>query len=87
MNKNNILEQVSPETIYLHFLDLLDFPVKNISSPFAEDEHPSFKLYENGTFKCFSSGKQGDVFQFVADLKGLDSKTQFPERLSLLNLK
>ena len=79
MNKNNILDRVSPKTIYLHFLDLPDFPIKNIKSPFAEDEHPSFKLYENGTFKCFSSGKQGDVFQFVADLKGLDSKTQFPE--------
>lgn len=77
MNKNNILDCVSPETIYLHFLDLPDFPVKNISSPFTEDENPSFKLYKDGSFKCFASGKQGDVFQFVADLKGLDCKTQF----------
>lgn len=79
MNKNNILEQVSVEDIYLRFLGINTFPEKNISSPFSEDQNPSFKLYKDGKFKCFSSGKQGDVFQFVADLKGLDSKTQFTE--------
>lgn len=79
MNKSNILEQVSPADIYLHFLSLDTFPSKNISSPFSEDQNPSFKLYDNGDFKCFSTGKQGDVFQFVAELKGLDNKTQFNE--------
>lgn len=47
MNKNNILDCVSPETIYPHFLDLPDFPIKNISSPFTEDEHPSYS-FKNG---------------------------------------
>lgn len=59
------------------YLRLNDFPKGNISSPFTTDQKPSFKIYSNGTFKCNSSGKQGDVWQFVADVINKDCKTEF----------
>jgi DNA primase len=77
MDKNQILSVISPAQIYTKFLNLQEFPAGNIHSPFSADKNPSLKLYKNGTFKCFSSGKQGDVFQFVADLKNLDCKRDF----------
>ena len=83
LNKDTILLQCSCNDIYKKFLGLNEFPKNNISSPFSEDKKASFKLYPNGTFKCHSTGKQGDVFQFVAFLKNLDCKTQFTEVLQL----
>ena len=77
MDKNQILNVLSTAQIYCKFLNLQSFPDKNICSPFSNDKNPSFKLYKNGTFKCFSSGKQGDVFQLIADLNGLDCKQDF----------
>lgn len=81
MTKQDILDRISSTDIFLHYLHLPKFPLGNISSPFSEDKKPSFKLYRNGTFKCFSTGKQGDVWQFVADLQHLDCKRQFTEIL------
>lgn len=77
ISKDTILNNCNILDIYTKFLGLQSFPEKNISSPFSEDKKPSFKVYTNGTFKCNSSGKQGDVFQFVADLNQLDCKNQF----------
>lgn len=80
--KDIILSHTSQETIYTTFLGLTDFPNKNISSPFSEDKKPSFNLYKDNStikFKCHSTGKNGDVFQFVAELKNLDCKTNFLE--------
>lgn len=84
MNKDIILSNVSPNQIFSHFLNLSDIPKGNISSPFSKDENPSFRVYPNGSFKCFSSGKQGDVFQFVADLNQLDCKDQFEKVLNII---
>lgn len=84
MTKQQILEKVSPADIYLHYLKLQKFPAHNISSPFTEDKRPSFRVYKNGSYKCFSSGHQGDVFQFVADLKHIDCKTKFNEVLNTI---
>lgn len=84
MNKDNILNQISEQEIYLKFLQITEFPKGNISSPFSNDKNPSFKLYKNGTFKCHSSGKQGDVFQFVADLNQLDCKKDFNKVLAVI---
>ncbi len=84
LTKDTILNNISAEKIYLKFLQLSDFPRNNISSPFSKDKNPSFKLYSNGTFKCYSTRKHGDVFQFVADLKQLDCKTQFNEVLKTI---
>ncbi|MCA0349380.1 MAG: hypothetical protein LCH35_08980 [Bacteroidetes bacterium] len=78
--KDIILSQTTQEAIYTKFLGINDFPKKNISSPFSGDKNPSFNLYKENSivkFKCHSSTKQGDVWQFVADLEKLDCKTQF----------
>lgn len=82
ITKDIIFSQTTPENIYLKYLNLTSFPTGNISSPFSDDKKPSFALYKNGTFKCNSSTKQGDVFQFVAYMKQLDNKTQFNEVLN-----
>ncbi len=84
LSKDIILEHTNCNDIYKKFLGLNDFPTRNISSPFSDDKNPSFKVWKNGTFKCNSSGKQGDVWQFVADIKQLDSKTQFKEVLQII---
>lgn len=84
ISKDKILLQTNCNEIYKHYLGLTEFPKGNISSPFSPDKKPSFKLYNNGTFKCNSSGNQGDVFQFVADKKQLDCKTQFYEVLQTI---
>ena len=84
MDKNQILNVISEEQIYCKFLNIQSFPDKNICSPFSNDKNPSFKLYKNGTFKCFSTGKQGDVFQFVADLNDLDCKRDFRQVSELI---
>lgn len=84
MSKDKILLQTNCNEIYKHYLGLTEFPKGNVSSPFANDLSPSFKLYANGTFKCNSTGRQGDVWQLVAELKGLDCKTQFSEVLQIV---
>lgn len=81
ISKDVILNHTTVEDIYAKFLKHNDFLKGNISSPFTEDKKASFKIYKNGTFKCFSSGKQGDVFQFVAHSKDLNCKTQFNDVL------
>lgn len=85
MNKNTILNQITQVEIYQKFYGN-DFKVnEKISSPFTEDNNPSFKVFKNNTYKCFSTGKQGDCFQFVADIKNLDCKTQFNEVLEIIS--
>lgn len=82
--KDSIFQYTTPGNIYLKFLNLTELPKGNISSPFSEDKKASFRVYKNGTFKCFSTGKQGDAIQFVADLFKLDCKTQFPTILKTI---
>ena len=84
LTKDIILQQTNCNEIYIKFLGLVEFPKGNISSPFSKDEKPSFKVYTNGTFKCNSTGRQGDVWQFVADLKQLDCKAQFDQVLEIV---
>jgi predicted P-loop ATPase len=89
LTKDLLFRHTTAENIYLQFLGLSQLPKKNSSSPFSEDKNPSFNLYtHNGTlkFKCFSSGYQGNVFDFVGYLNGLDpqDKTQFKEILHLI---
>ncbi len=84
MTKNELLNQVSVVQIYKKFYSnyVIGF---NVSSPFSEDENPSCRFYKNESFKCYSSGKQGDVFQFVADLNGIDCKADFHKVLSIIS--
>lgn len=87
LTKDIILQHTTTENIYLKFLGLTDFPKGNISSPFSEDKKASFKLYPDGRFKCNSTGRQGDVWQLVAELNGLDCKLQFSEVLQIVAKK
>lgn len=84
-SKDSILNQISEAEIFLKYLKLSEFPKGNISSPFSEDNTPSFKLNKNNTFKCFSTGKQGDCFQLVADLNNLDCKNDFNKILDIIS--
>ncbi len=85
MNKNTILNQVTQVEIYQKFYGNNFKLNEKISSPFTDDKNPSFKVFKNNTYKCFSTGKQGDCFQFVADIKNLDCKTQFNEVLEIIS--
>lgn len=85
MDKDTILQHVTQVDIYNFYYGSDFTPYVKISSPFSEDKDPSFKVFKNGTFKCFSTGKQGDVWQFVADIKGLDCKTQFADILNIIS--
>lgn len=87
LNKDTVLSYISPIDITLKELGLQEIPDKNISSPFKEDKTPSFKIYPNGNFKCFCTGKNGDCFQLVAELNNLDCKKQFYNVLQLVATK
>ena len=84
LNKDNILSCISPIDITLNALGLTELPNKNISSPFTEDKNPSFKIFKNGNFYCFSTGKNGDCFQLVAELNKIDCKNDFKKVLELV---
>lgn len=78
ISKEELLQQINPQDIFLKFLGLNEIPRGNISSPFSQDKNPSFKIYpDTNTFKCFSTGNQGDAFQLVALLNNMDCKTNF----------
>ena len=87
MNKDTILQAISSEEIFLKFLKISEFPKGNISSPFTDDTKPSFVLYKNGSFKCHSTGNQGDCFQLVAYLKNIDCKSNFQAVLNEILLE
>ena len=80
-SQKEILKNFSEEDIFVAFLNLNDFKKRNIISPFYEDTNPSLSLYfdedNKPRFKCNGSGKQGDIWQFVADLNNIDCKNEF----------
>lgn len=82
IKKEDLLSVTSELRIMEHYTGATNF-VKNISSPFTEDKNPSFRVYPPSdkntcyTFKCHSSGRQGDCYQLVADLNNLDCKNDF----------
>ena len=42
-------------------------------SPFSQEKTPSFYVHpDRGFFKCFSSGKGGDLFSFVMEMENLE---------------
>ncbi|MEZ4854817.1 CHC2 zinc finger domain-containing protein, partial [Flavobacterium sp.] len=84
LNKDTLLNYISPIEITLKALKLNDLPKSNISSPFTEDKNPSFQVFKNGSFKCYSSEKSGDCFQLVAELNSLDCKKDFNKVLEIV---
>jgi len=84
ITKQQILDKVNVFDIYSYYLKVKDFKNK-LHSPFSEDSNASFKVYKNGTFKDFSSGYQGDVFQCIAYLEKIDCKRDFNKILHKIN--
>jgi DNA primase len=49
-----------------------------IHCPFHEDDRPSCSINtESKVFNCFACGEQGNVFDLIAGVEGLDPKSQF----------
>lgn len=84
LTKEILLSKASVQQIYEKFYSEY-VTGSNVSSPFSEDKKPSLRFYKNGTFKCHSSGHQGDVFQFVADLENIDCKQDFKKVLHIIS--
>lgn len=85
LSKSTILQQFTQTEIFLKFLNLSEVPKGNISSPFALDKVPSFRLYlKTNSFKCNSSGHQGDCFELVAQLNNLCSRYHFKKVLQII---
>lgn len=72
MDKDRILEHLSPQDIYGADLK------KNskgfvMRCPFHQDTAPSFQVYEdNKSFKCFGCGIGGSAFDFIMKRDGVD---------------
>jgi hypothetical protein len=80
--KKQLLERISEAEIFRHYVPgFSPTRKKNYTSPFSEsDKTPSLSIYRDGSiwkFKSQNTGHQGDVFQFVADIKNIDCKADF----------
>lgn len=84
-SKSAILGEVTEYEIISHYVpgfnDSILTSNRNILSVFnPQENNPSLSFYQGSkgiNFKCHSTGHQGDCFQLVADLKGLDNRSQF----------
>lgn len=87
--KVQLLNQISEVDIIRFYLPEFDPNHSgNYHSPFSEkDDKPSLHFYtQKGKlfFKSHNTGHQGDVFQFVADIKGIDAKADFTTLLAAI---
>lgn len=85
-----IFSATTEEKVIQHYFPEFDGKfTKKYSSPFAEkDDNPSLHFYQKSgkiMFKSHNTGHQGDVLQFVADLKKINCKTNMDEILQLIN--
>jgi len=58
-----------------------------IHSIYKKEKTPSLKLYPPDRFKCYATGKYGDVIQFYQDVKGVDFTTAIRELSNGLDVK
>lgn len=82
MTKLQLLQHITQEDIIKFYLPDFDpHKTDNYHSPFSfKDDKPSLSFYteeNNWKFKSHNTDNQGDVFQFVADLKKIDCKNDF----------
>lgn len=81
MQNNNTKETIKANVSITDLATKLGFTVKanKIKSIYNDqDKSPSLHLYnETNTFKCFSTGKGGDLFKFYADVQHLDNDKDF----------
>lgn len=69
LNKTNLLSVTSIEEIYRHYLDGKLVYNRAFSSPFRQDENPSFVINERSHYyKDFATGESGDIFSFVQQI-------------------
>ena len=54
----------------------------SLTCPFHEDKNPSFVVYPNNTFHCFSCARNGDAIDLIRELKNLS----FKAALNYLNI-
>lgn len=55
--------------------------------PFHEERHPSFWFNtKNGCFKCEGCGEKGNATDFLAKIKGIDTKEAYKELLELAGI-
>ncbi|MCK5741390.1 MAG: hypothetical protein KAH48_04170 [Chlorobi bacterium] len=75
LNKNEIKDKVDYKKFYSEMIPGIRFGTA-VSSPFREDKHPSFVVYENtGIWKDFATGDTGDIFNFVEKKLNLNFKS------------
>lgn len=70
-----IYSNVDQVSMFEYYLGYSVNTTKHYKSPFSNDSTPSFRLKVNIdyklTYKCFSTGKQGDIFNLVSELYNL----------------
>jgi hypothetical protein len=79
------LRETCPLPTLLKKMGLGECAVSSCRSPFREDEHPSFGIYQNDgrwfwkDFGAAEGDDRGDEIAFLAKHHGLDAKTDFQE--------
>ena len=85
---NNLKEQLLNQINILDLAKQLGLnPNKDnfIKSIYKEEKSPSLKLYpQTNTYKCYSTGQGGDIFELYAVTQNLDSKNNFKQILDEL---
>lgn len=76
-NQDDILNNISEKDIYEYFLSKPVERGKLYNCFFHEDNRPSMGLYSNRnskylTYKCFSCGESGNIFELVKKLTGIE---------------
>ena len=82
------IERVSIPYLWNHFSLPGDVePSCCVSSPFREDNHPSFSIYADGRrFKDHGTGEGGDSFDFYCLATGLSKREAFRSFLTIAGL-
>lgn len=90
VNKKDVTDYFSASFLpfYEHYTSEFSKSADGLNSykalcPLHDDTNPSLSIFGDRfrRFNCFGCGKKGDVFQFFAELKGLDVKSDFPKIL------
>src|SRR5262245_792694 len=68
------LERLRIPAIWV-MLNLPGKPARSCRSPFREDRHPSFSIYDDGRrWKDYATGEGGDAVDFIAKALGISNE-------------
>jgi hypothetical protein len=91
LNTKQILELISEQSIYEHYLGINIKDNKLYKCPIHDDHNPSLGFYINShnnlTYNCFGCGSKGNVFEFVKQLYNIDFKESVIKVQNDLKLK